>query len=53
MKLGNYFYQIVFLDGTSVRRQGMSKTAAHAVFNAFTLEMIELGVYSVSWGKMR
>jgi hypothetical protein len=52
MKLGNYFYQIVFLDGTSVRRQGMSKTAAQAVFKAMELEMALFKIQSVEWGKL-
>jgi hypothetical protein len=53
MKLGDYFYEVQFKDGRFIRRERMTKSAALAVFNAFTLEMIELGVYSVSWGKMR
>jgi hypothetical protein len=52
MKFGDYFYQIVFEDGTVVRRQNMTKNAALAVYNAMNLEMILFKIQSVEWGKM-
>lgn len=45
-----YFYQIEFLDGRVIRREGVSKKEAEAAGIVFSQEMVLLNVESVSWG---
>ena len=47
---GNYFYQIEFHDGRIVRREGVSKKIAQAVYEAMIYEMVLFAVESVSFG---
>ena len=47
-----YFYQIEFVDGRVVRREGVSRSMAQSVYNACEYEMILLNVKRVSWGKI-
>jgi len=51
-EMKNHFYQIEFVDGRVVRREGVSRTMAQRVYNACEYEMLLLNVSSVSWGKM-
>jgi len=51
-EMKNHFYQIEFVDGRVVRREGVSRTMAQSVYNACEYEMLLLNVSSVSWGKM-
>jgi len=48
----NHFYQIEFLDGRVVRREGVTRHLAQSVYNACRYEMVLLNVKRVSWGKM-
>jgi hypothetical protein len=47
---GNYYYEIEFLDGRIVRRAGVPKSKAKAVYEAMEYEMILFNIKSVSWG---
>ena len=47
---GNYYYEIEFLDGRIVRRAGVPKNKAKAVYEAMGYEMILFNIKSVSWG---
>lgn len=49
----NYFYQVAFEDGRTIRRERVTKKQAESAFLTFELEMILLQVESVSWGPMR
>jgi hypothetical protein len=48
----NHFYQIEFVDGRVVRREGVSRAMAQSVYNVCEYEMLLLNVSSVSWGKI-
>ena len=48
----NYYYQVEFLDGRVVRREGVSKRLAQSVYDAMVLEMILLKVSKASYGIM-
>jgi hypothetical protein len=45
-----YFYEIEFEDGRVIRRNGVPKSKAKAVFDAMEYEMILFNVRSVRWG---
>jgi len=49
---GNYYYQIEFVDGKVIRREGVPKSKAKAVFDAMEYEMLLFNVKGVSWGPM-
>jgi hypothetical protein len=53
MKFGNYFYQVTFKDGKTVRRERVTKAIARAAHDVFAYEMILLNVDSVEYGEMR
>jgi hypothetical protein len=50
--MGNYFYQIQFQDGTTKRRQYVSKKLAKAAYDFCSAEMILLNIVSVEMGEM-
>lgn len=45
-----YYYEIEFLDGKVIRREGVPKSKAKAVFDAMSYEMILFNIKGVSWG---
>lgn len=46
-----YYYEVVFLDGSKLRRENVSKTFAVSVYNKYMKTLVVSNVKRVAWGE--
>jgi hypothetical protein len=46
-----YYYEVVFLDGSKMRRENVTKTFAVSVYNKYMKAMVVSNVKRVAWGE--
>lgn len=47
-----FYYEVVFLDGSKLYRDSVTKTFALSVYNQYIKSMILENVKRATWGKM-
>jgi len=53
MATGNWYYEVEFYDGRTIRRENVTKKIASAIYHGLGYEMIHFNVRAVRYGVMQ